>query len=1061
MIEPANSPRLAASPPSPPKPIGSHIPIWPPTLDAPASPPRPPCLLGLCCCSAPEQLMGHAAAASPRRLPAPSSPLEDSLNIIPVDSLTSSHRLRLSLTSSVSVWPAHVWLTPSPQCHPSTTRSITGSSPIALPWAPSSHHVVSVLRPHRTSNFTCLCLSRKLTDNLSLQRRRTSPDEKPKRARTMHIFATSNTHSIRVLGKMVGLTTFVAPTGDALRKRSMTDERSTGSSTRPAVPDMHQHLSDEIYGALDRVYNELRGKSPVLSKARFARFLKDVQGEHDVDLDKDSYSLFDFRYTWFSAYSWDAMAPLPEKDLSKPLTNYFIDSSHNTYLVGNQLASKSSPEAYKSVRLAEEMLVLLKGCRCIEIDVWNGDAVISTSRSKSPKTDHRRGLSGSSFPNVATSVIDKVEDTYDTVQHYLNDKPTARSRSASGASRPVDDELSPKTSSAQLSTDPRESHDHFEVSRPPRPRIRQSYPKGEPIVTHGWTLTAPCGFREVCRVVKESAFVENDLPIIISLEVHADVDQQEAMVKIMKEEWQEMLVDKALEGCDPRFRLPKLQDLRNRILVKVKRAPAHIVVPPSTIDLPAIYANDEDASGSEDERPSQVSGSTASCPNTPKLSQTRSSTVSICDNLGSLAVYTRSQHYKGLSTPEAKKPPHIFSISENRILDLHQKQHRDMFTHNKNYFMRAFPAGRRIDSSNPDPSLFWRGGVQMVAMNWQYLDEGMMLNRGMFADEKGWVLKPPGYQSSNKAAESQIEASPGRILDLKITVFAGQHIPVQTADDGDDARSASTLRPVIKAELHVDKPADTERDSQVQESSYKQKTDVRKTDHPDFGVSGALLQFLNIPKVVEELSFIRLVVHCYLFSLSLSLLSLSWFAGAAAGVRLLASYPLPSRCQGESSTCSCRVAQSAARRVPERHDSSSRSFNKRWTRIMRHHGSRRLMHLPLPSPWLQVIFRRGVVHNGYMLVSPMTAISSADMPTRSAGTVPEQCLSPRGVPPTCNAALDTPIHYTRVGDVDRLATAEVHLPAVQEHLLPWFALTGWVAALNTALRMELTFLSYF
>lgn len=328
------------------------------------------------------------------------------------------------------------------------------------------------------------------------------------------------------------------------------------------------------------------------------------------------------------------------------------------------------------------------------------------------------------------------------------------------------------------------------------------------------------------------------------------------MVEIMKKEWGDKLVDAPLEGFDPKFRLPTLGDLRNRILVKVKKAPSMIMVPPSTMELPAIYANDQDASDSEEERPSQLSRS-VSGPNSAVPPQSKSRKVNICENLGNLAIYTRSQHYKGLRTPEAKKPPHIFSISENRILELNQKQHHEMFTHNKAYFMRAFPAGRRINSSNPDPSLFWRGGVQMVAMNWQNLDEGMMLNEGMFADEKGWVMKPEGYQSSNRSTETQSEATPGRTMNLKVTVLAGQHIPVEAGDAASSSRSAGTLRPVIKAELHVDKPEDGVRDAQAQNCEYKQKSCVGKTDHPEFGACGSLLQFLNIPDVVEELSFIR------------------------------------------------------------------------------------------------------------------------------------------------------------------------------------------------------------
>lgn len=108
-------------------------------------------------------------------------------------------------------------------------------------------------------------------------------------------------------------------------------------------------MSTEMHEALERVYQGLKGKDILLSREAFAGFLEKTQGESAADLDRDDYTFGEFLYAWVSTHSWDAVGALPEKDLSKPLTNYFINSSHNTYLIGNQLASRSSPEAYKTV----------------------------------------------------------------------------------------------------------------------------------------------------------------------------------------------------------------------------------------------------------------------------------------------------------------------------------------------------------------------------------------------------------------------------------------------------------------------------------------------------------------------------------------------------------------------------------------------------------------------------------------------------------------------------------------------------------------------------------------
>ncbi|PHH65213.1 hypothetical protein CDD81_3072 [Ophiocordyceps australis] len=667
------------------------------------------------------------------------------------------------------------------------------------------------------------------------------------RARTLSLFGNdSNPQALASLRRMIGVTAFTSQANESRRDGKIL-------------------MSTDMHETLGRLFAQLCAPGASrLSRSRFVDFLAQVQGEEvaALQLDSDAYDLGAFLFVWFNLVGLEAVAPLPEQDLSKPLTNYFINSSHNTYLDGHQWTSTSKPESYTNV--------LSRGCRCIEIDVWNNmDATPSRDRSKSPSASHHsRGLSTSSVSNAALNMLDKAASAYDLARSYLGDPLASHSHSPSHSRVP--DDASPKSSLVFHSAD---ALDAASPSSRPARLSRHALPPGEPIVTHGWTLTTPCGFRDVCKAIRDSAFVNNDLPIIISLEVHADDTQQEVMVRIMKDVWGHMLVSQPHEGCDPRFRVPTLAALRNKILVKVKRAPPKMepaVSSPSTnhdCQRPAMDLLSQSLSTSLDNVPSvseptlsQENISTVPSVSEPTQPLEKTTKVHICQSLAQLAVYTRSEHFESLETPQAKRPTHIFSISEDRILDLVNKQKHQVLAHNKNYFMRAFPAVRRIGSSNPDPSVFWRNGVQMVALNWQHLDEAMMLNHAMFADEKGWVLKPQGYQSGDKTANEPPDlAAQGLMLDLTITIFAGHNLLSSDSHDASEhTRSARSIRPVVKVQLHV---GGSDKETGASECEYKHRTEARKTNHPSFGHCGDKMQFLNIPNVVPQFSFVRVKIE--------------------------------------------------------------------------------------------------------------------------------------------------------------------------------------------------------
>lgn len=151
----------------------------------------------------------------------------------------------------------------------------------------------------------------------------------------------------------------------------------------------------------------------------------------------------------------------------------------------------------------------------------------------------------------------------------------------------------------------------------------------EPRVLHGHTLTKGTSFREICYAIRDAAFVNSDLPVIISFEVHACLEQQQMMVDIVNEAWKGLLVEAPSDvGAG---KLPTLAELKGKILIKTKSTP---------LPRADLKAELEEAS----EPLGEASDQSVEAPKPAKPSK-------VLEALAKLAVYTRAYHFSHFDQP--------------------------------------------------------------------------------------------------------------------------------------------------------------------------------------------------------------------------------------------------------------------------------------------------------------------------------------------------------------------------------------------------------------------------